>query len=240
MCVLLVGGTVVWRLSPWGRSVSAGEFQSSLQQVRDSVWAPVLFITFYALGCVVGIPGTLFGLTGGTVFGMPWAFVYNTLGGNLGASAGFFTSRLLGRDFVKDLLSARAPDLEARIARSGFTTVFVLRLFGFPFNALNFAAGLVAIRWAQFALASFLGMVPGTFVVSYFAASLASGFSTREAAVSLGLRGGLIVLLVLSRYAHVWCTRRARPSPDGNATGRDCPSDPRNGDEPRRIASNNQ
>ena len=41
-----------------------------------------------------------------------------------------------------------------------------------PFNVLNFAAGLSGIRKLHFALATVIGITPGSFIYAYTAASL--------------------------------------------------------------------
>jgi uncharacterized membrane protein YdjX (TVP38/TMEM64 family) len=46
----------------------------------------------------------------------------------------------------------------------GMKVVFLLRLSPlFPFNLLNYALGVTSIPFFQYALASWLGMLPGTF-----------------------------------------------------------------------------
>lgn len=58
----------------------------------------------------------------------------------------------------------------------GFRLIFYLRLVPLlPFNEINFGAGLSNIRFKDFALGSLLGMLPGTFVYTHFAAALLSG-----------------------------------------------------------------
>lgn len=203
---VVVAGGLTWQFTPWGRSAAAA-WVARVAEFRESAWAPIVFIAAYAMGCLFGIPGTIFGVTGGTLFGMPWAFVYNTIAGNLGASAAFCMSRVLGRDFVRRRLGRHTPAIESQIEQSGFTAVLALRLVGFPFNVLNSAAGLVSIRWRTFAWATLLGMLPGTFLISYLADGLHRGVTRRETAVGLALRGLLLGVLAAGQYAY---TRRAR------------------------------
>ena len=75
------------------------------------------FIGVYALGALAAVPGLVFVLTGGAVWGIFWGTLYNTVGANLGANLAFLLARLLGREFVEGLLhKGRLQTLDARAA----------------------------------------------------------------------------------------------------------------------------
>ena len=59
------------------------------------LWAPVAHVMLFALGTVLFVPGALFSLTGGVLFGPVWGTALNLLGAMLGATAAFLVARLL-------------------------------------------------------------------------------------------------------------------------------------------------
>jgi len=66
-----------------------------------------------------------------------------------------------------------------------------------PFNALNFGGGLVGMGWPAYALATGLGILPGTFVYTMFADALLEGSTqaSRDAFLRMAVAGALLVLL---------------------------------------------
>ena len=78
--------------------------------------------------------------------------------------------------------------------------MLVLRLVPLvPFNALNFGSGLTSLRWPDYALATVVGILPGTLVYTFFADALVLGSTQagREASVRLWIAAGLFLALSL-------------------------------------------
>jgi uncharacterized membrane protein YdjX (TVP38/TMEM64 family) len=86
-------------------------------------------------------------------------------GGLLGALAAFALSRTLGRVAATRLAGSRLSRVDQFVVERGFTGVLVGRLLPVvPFVVLSYGAGLTAIRPAPYALATAVGLVPGTVV----------------------------------------------------------------------------
>jgi uncharacterized membrane protein YdjX (TVP38/TMEM64 family) len=49
-------------------------------------WAPMGYVAVYALATVAFVPGTVFGLAGGALFGPVWGIVYNLVSATVGAT----------------------------------------------------------------------------------------------------------------------------------------------------------
>jgi pyruvate/2-oxoglutarate dehydrogenase complex dihydrolipoamide dehydrogenase (E3) component len=65
--------------------------------------------------------------------------------------------------------------IDEAVAQQGFKIVLLTRLSPvFPFNMLNYAFGLTKKSFWKYALASWIGMIPGTIVYVYFGAGLRS------------------------------------------------------------------
>jgi len=92
--------------------------------------------------------------------------------------------------------------------------VFLLRLSPvFPFNLLNYSLGLTKVRLSHYILASFIGMLPGTFLYVYLGSLVTSasellGGKAGDAGVGQQILyyGGLVATLAVT----ILITRIAR------------------------------
>jgi uncharacterized membrane protein YdjX (TVP38/TMEM64 family) len=140
----------------------------SRAEVRAAVagfgwWAPVAFAGLYAVVSLSPLPKTVFTLAAGASFGVAAGVAVVVSGALLGAVAAFFLGRWLGRDTVRWLTRGRLDALDARVARHGFRAIVVARLIPVvPFTALNYVAGLSAVRLRDFLAGTASGMLPTT------------------------------------------------------------------------------
>lgn len=82
-------------------------------------------------------------------------------------------------------------------------TLLLLRLIPIiPYNILNYVAGLACIKPREYVTATFIGTIPGIFIFTYLASSIASGLvSPRQAFVRILIAGALLAALALvSRF----------------------------------------
>ncbi len=197
---VLALAVAIFRFTPLAQVVSKDNILSFFQTIRHEWWGPAVFILIYGIGCVIALPGSLLTLTGGAVFGVFWGTVYNVLAANFGASLAFFAARYLGRDFIQGILkSGKLADFDKGIQSSGFKTIFRLRLIPVvPFNGLNFGAGLSSVKYRDYFLGSFLGMLPGTFIYTYFADALLQGVQGANQKALLNLLAASALLILIS------------------------------------------
>jgi uncharacterized membrane protein YdjX (TVP38/TMEM64 family) len=142
-----------------------------LARIRSlGAWGPVWFILIYVAACVLMIPGSLLTLGAGVVFGVVRGLIYVSAASTLGAVCAFLVSRHLARDWVEGRLRGhpRFNALDEAVAREGWRIVLLTRLSpAFPFNLLNYAFGLTRVSLKQYALASWIGMLPGAALYVY-------------------------------------------------------------------------
>jgi len=139
-------------------------------------WAPVLFIAFYISATVLFLPGSVFTLAGGVIFGPFYGILYNLIGATIGASISFLIARYLASDFVSQRSGGRLKQLINGVEAEGWRFVAFVRLVPlFPFNLLNYALGLTKIRFSEYVLASFIFMAPGAAAYTYI------GYAGRDA-----------------------------------------------------------
>lgn len=144
--------------------------RAALERATDWIdslgWlGPFAFVAIYALCTVLFLPRSILTVAAGLLFGLGWGCLWVVVSANLGANLAF----LAGRHFAGGLVrrwtgdEGRLAALDRAVGRDGWKIVALTRLSPvFPFALLNYAFGLTQVRWRQFALGSFLGMLPGT------------------------------------------------------------------------------
>jgi uncharacterized membrane protein YdjX (TVP38/TMEM64 family) len=140
--------------------------------------AGIAYTGIYAVATVLFIPGTPLTVAGGAVFGPIFGTLYTVIGATIGATLAFLLARFLGRGFVGTLESEKfkkIAEYDKKIEENGLGVVLFLRFAPlFPFNGLNFALGLTKVTFKDYFWGTLFGIIPGTFVYTYFGDSLAS------------------------------------------------------------------
>jgi uncharacterized membrane protein YdjX (TVP38/TMEM64 family) len=185
--------------------------QSLLESIRElGLWGPVVFVAVYLLATVLLIPGSALTLGAGAVFGLGWGLLWVTLGANLGAQAAFLVGRYLARDWVVARVAGRPSfnAIDRAVGDEGWKIVGLTRLSPvFPFTFLNYAFGLTRVPFGPYALATFLGMIPGTVLYVYLGALANLGIRSEGrspaqwALLIVGLVATLAVTIVVTRIA---------------------------------------
>ena len=132
------------------------------------------FVALYVAGCVAFIPGSALTLGAGAAFGLWKGFVLVSIASTLGACAAMLVGRYFLRDWVSRKLE-RFPVFGAvrrAVAAEGWKVVGLTRLSPvLPFTLLNYAYGLTDVPLGEYALASWIGMMPGTLLFVYLGAA---------------------------------------------------------------------
>jgi len=164
------------------------------------IWAPVLFVLFYAVAAVLLFPAALLSMAGGAAFGPVWGTLLDLLGATLGAGAAFLAARFLVRDWVRRRVGGRLGRLVEGVEDEGWRFVAAARLLPvIPYNLLNYALGLTRIRFWPYLAASAACMVPGSIAYTWL------GYAGREAASgdASSIRYALLALGTLGLAAFV-------------------------------------
>lgn len=170
------------------------------QQLRETVegagpWGPVLYVLGYAALVLVPTPASVLTILAGALFGLLEGVLLAWLGALLGAVGGFAIGRRLGRPAVDRLLGGRLAQTDRVLAHHGLPAVLAVRLVPvFPFTPLNYAAGLVGVKFRHYLLGSALGMLPGA---TAYAAVGASGANPLGIVVAVA---GLVLLVVVGGW----------------------------------------
>ncbi len=168
-------------------------------------WAPLIFVTAYALLTMAFLPGTVLTLAGGALFGPWWGALYSLTGATAGATGAFLMARYVAGDWVRQRVRGRFERVLEGIEQEGWRFVAFVRLVPvFPFNLLNYALGLTRIPLPSYVAASYVFMLPGALVYAYlgYAGRTALGGGpglARKALLALALLAVLVFLPRLVR-----------------------------------------
>ena len=139
-------------------------------------WAPFVFILIYIIATVLFLPGSVFTLAGGVIFGPVLGVFYNVIGASIGAALSFLIARYLASNWVSARSGGKLKQLINGVESEGWRFVAFTRLVPlFPFNLLNYALGLTKIRFIEYLLATFIFIIPGAIAYTYL------GYAGREA-----------------------------------------------------------
>jgi uncharacterized membrane protein YdjX (TVP38/TMEM64 family) len=170
------------------------------------------------VGMVVGlavlllgpVPRSVVSVLVGLVAGFWSGLAISLIGGLLSALAAFALSRALGRPTVTRFGARRLAHLDRLAVDRGFLAVLTGRLLPvMPFVVVSYGAGLTAVRWAPYALATAVGLVPSTVVQVGVGASapLLGEWASTWALVPL-----VVVLAVVAGGVLLWGWRRGTTS----------------------------
>jgi len=145
---------------------------------RENFWlALVVFIAVYAVATASTIPGPVFlTLLGGMMFG-PWAgALAQATGATIGSVVIYLVYRTAIGTWLREKFAADAGFMDrlARgVDRNAFVTPFTLRVIpSVPFVLINATAGMIAAPLRPYILATFIGLLPSTFIYTWIGSGL--------------------------------------------------------------------
>lgn len=147
-------------------------FKSFIKQYEGYV--EIIFIAIYTVLTVIGIPGTILTIVGGSLFGLWNGTLISIISATLGALCAFITARYLLQDFAQQKLSKNQQlnQFQTAVLEYPFSFVLTTRLIPIsPFNIVNYLFGLTTINWADYTFATFVGVIPGSFAYTWIGKS---------------------------------------------------------------------
>ena len=76
------------------------------------IWAPIMYMSLYAVGSLVFIPGSPMTLIGGVLFGPVYGTLYTVIGATVGAVLAFLCTRMIGSKILPPSFFSRYATLE--------------------------------------------------------------------------------------------------------------------------------
>jgi uncharacterized membrane protein YdjX (TVP38/TMEM64 family) len=161
-------------LMAWGVNV-LGQRLLDIERLREWVRgfgpaAPIVFTISAALAHLVFLPVAPFTVAAVALFEWPVAVIVILLSHNLAANLGYFLPFIFGHERLQRLwrASPRLERFDATLRQQGFWAVLFLRVVpGLPFSLVSYLSAIAGISWRHYALASFLGMLPGPMMLAF-------------------------------------------------------------------------
>lgn len=172
VAIAVVGVVLLCVYTPLKTVFNPFLFKDFIEQYEGYV--EVIFIAIYTGLTVIGIPGTVLTVVGGCLFGVWYGTFISVISATLGALCAFWAARYLFRDMAQRRFSKskRLTRYQAAVLRQPFSFVLTTRLIPIsPYNLVNYLFGLTSINWLDYALATFIGVIPGCFAYSWIGKS---------------------------------------------------------------------
>ncbi|QFT54675.1 TVP38/TMEM64 family protein [Microbulbifer sp. THAF38] len=185
------------------------------QWLNDRGWqTSLLFVLIVALAIVLLLPGIIFTMGAGFVFGVVKGTLLVLAGTVLGATLAFLIARyLLGEKPSRWIMSHIKPATVGEvIRREGWQMIMLTRLVPlFPFKLSNYFFGLTPVRLRDFVLGNALGVIPLTLNNVYVGSIAADLTSLGEVEERTTAQWALYIMgFVLAVLALIGLTRMAR------------------------------
>jgi uncharacterized membrane protein YdjX (TVP38/TMEM64 family) len=163
-------------------------------------FSPLIFVLLQVAASLLFVPRTVLGIAAGLLFGFVWGAVWALVGAMAGAAAGFALVRWFGIGGVLDV-SPGVGRLVQRAEHGGWRAVAIVRLTPVPHSVGNTLLAMTRLKWRDYLLGSFAGMLPMTLVQADVGASggaILSG-TAQWMGACLALAAGIVATFLLKR-----------------------------------------
>lgn len=173
---------------------------------------PLAVVVLMTVAIVLSpIPSAPIALAAGAAYGHLWGTIYVLIGAEAGALIAFAIARLFDFDVVEKFVKKGSTVRLLGSQNTLMAIVFFSRLLPFiSFDVVSYAAGLTALKFWRFAVATLAGIVPASFFLAHLGAEMVSANERRIAiaALALGLVTGIPIVVQIVR------SRRRKHSED--------------------------
>ncbi len=212
LAAIVIGLFIAMKLLPvqqWLRSFNDWVGQMGVAGI-------LIFIGVYALATELLAPGSVLTIGAGFAFGLWKGFLAVSAGSTLGAALAFLVARFIAHERVAAIAqrNEKFREIDSAIGKQGAKLIFLLRLSPvIPFNLSNYLYGLTGVKFWPYVLASWIGMMPGTFLYVYVgtagkaAVSAAAGGKTLQHGwqywtfMTVGLAATIVVTIWVTKIA---------------------------------------
>lgn len=158
------------------------------------VFSLLAFFGIYTLAVAFAFPAaSILSIFGGFLFGWLVGGILVAVGATVGATALFMAARTAFGDFLRDQVGGRVKKLKDGFEADAFSYLLVLRLAPvFPFFVMNIAPALFKVPLGTYVLATFIGILPGTFAYTFLGQGVGSVLEKAEEAGEMASIGDLV------------------------------------------------
>jgi uncharacterized membrane protein YdjX (TVP38/TMEM64 family) len=153
-----------------------------LQVSESTVATSLVFIAIYIAVVAFSLPGgAVMTITGGFLFGQWLGTLYVVFAATIGATILFVAARTALGDLLRAKAGPFLKKMEAGFQEDALSYLLVLRLIPiFPFFVVNLVPAFLGVTLRTYVIATFVGIIPGSFVYATVGAGLGSIFDAGE------------------------------------------------------------
>ena len=132
------------------------------------LFAPMIYVLCFAILPIFLFPVPVLAVVAGAVFGLFAGSLYTIIGAMINSVLMFYIARFLGFRAVSDFTQNSKSKILKTLGEPGgkFSLILILRLMPLvPYNALNYACGVMNVSLRDYVVATFVGIVPATFIM---------------------------------------------------------------------------
>ncbi len=165
---------------------------------------PLAVMGGYVLAVLLGMPVIVLIIVGALIFS-PWpGMAYALCGMVMGATVTYGIGRFTGAQTMDRWTKGRLSLVARHLQNRGLLTVMAVRMLPVaPFIMVNMLAGALRVRLRDYVLGTFLGLLPGTVLISFFMDRLSAAWQSPSASSYAALAG--CVALVIGVF---WWVRK--------------------------------
>ena len=132
------------------------------------LFAPMIYVLCFAILPIFLFPVPVLAVVAGAVFGLFAGSLYTIIGAMINSVLMFYIARFLGFRTVSAFTQNSKSKILKTLGEPGgkFSLILILRLMPLvPYNALNYACGVMNVSLRDYVVATFVGIVPATFIM---------------------------------------------------------------------------
>lgn len=183
--------------------------------VRENfILAMAIYLFIYIAAVSLSFPGaSLHTIAGGGIFGWFIGGTLTVIGATIGASIIFLAAKTSIGDFLAEKAGPRMAKLRDGFQKDAFNYLLTLRLAPVvPFWITNLAPALFGMDLARYALATFIGIVPGTYAYSFIGDQVGAAVGGTDITQKIALGLGALALASIVPLIVKWARRSKEAS----------------------------
>ncbi|WP_108819428.1 TVP38/TMEM64 family protein [Pseudovibrio sp. Alg231-02] len=148
------------------------------------ILTPLIYFVVYTIAVALSFPGaSLLTIAGGFLFGWFFGGLLTVLAATIGASLLFIAAKTSVGATLKARAGPFLDKMSEGFRKNAFSYLLFLRLTPvFPFWLVNIAPALFHVPLSTYLIATFVGIIPGTFAYAFVGAGLDSVILAQEQA----------------------------------------------------------
>jgi len=135
----------------------------------QGIYGPIIFILAFWIGTIIFIPGNLYAIASGLLFGLISGFIFISIAEVTGAIILFLISRYLARNILERYLSKHPKffEIDKIVSKKGIKIMVLLRLVPLPYTFLCYLLGVSEVTFRDYVIALIV-IFPKLFLMVYY------------------------------------------------------------------------